>query len=114
MKRTEEVALFLVNHPTATNLEIADELGISEGYAKKLFHDLKSTNIIEVSKTEDGKRTVSVEQEKISNKRVEKNIKRKERIEQLLDIVFEAIEHENKIENIIAGGHLIIKLIDRL
>lgn len=113
MKRTEEVAHFLAKFPNASNLEIANELQITEGYAKKIVHDLKKIGVIEVAKDGDG-RTVQVFSEKLKNRRADENLTRKERIEQLLDIVFEALENESQIDNIISAGHLAVKLLDRL
>ena len=113
MKRSEEVARYLIDNPNASNLDISEELGISIGNAKRIFSDLKKAGIIEVSQTEDG-RSTSVYVEKIGNKRVEKNLTRKARIEQLIEIVFETIEIETQTENVIALGHLAVKLLDRL
>ncbi len=113
MTRVEECALFLLKEPEATNEEIAKELNISLNYAKKLVCDLKACGIANVSNS-NGQRTIKVIEDKIKNKRVEENKTRKARIEQLLDVLFESIEQESQIENIVNAGNLIVKLLDRL
>lgn len=113
MTRRDECLEQLLHDGSLSNVQLAENMGISEGYAKKLIHQLKKAEVIEIEDV-DGQRIIKVNEERVHNKRVEKNVFRKARIEQVLDIVTEAMEHETHFDNLINAGHLIVKLLDRL
>ncbi|MBS4462903.1 MULTISPECIES: hypothetical protein [unclassified Facklamia] len=114
MTRFEQIAELLKEMPNATYEDMASELNITKGYAKTLISNMRKLGII-ASKTVDGIREFEVFPEKIKpHNRKTAAWTRKDLAEQLLDIVFEALEEETQMENIINAGHLIIKLMDRL
>lgn len=115
MTKYEMMVEFLLENPVATNQEIAEGLDISDGYAKQLVSNMRKLGIIEVVTTEKDERGFKVYPDKLTpSKRNKVSVKRKDIAERLLDIVFEALEEENQIENVINAGHLIVKLMDRM
>lgn len=113
MTRKEEVALYLMGNPNATNNEIAETVGISEGYAKKIVSELKRQLHFDVNEN-NGERTIQVIKNIIRNERTDMTLSKREKLERLLDILIEAMEHETKFENLVAGSHAILKITDRL
>lgn len=115
MTKYEMMVEFLLENPVATNQEIAEGLGISDGYAKQLVSTMRKMGIIEVVTAGNDERGFRVFPDKLTPSRRNKvSTKRKDIAERLLDIVFEALEEESQIENVINAGHLIVKLMDRM
>ena len=113
MTRKQEVANYLLNNQTATNQEVAETLEISESNAKRIISNLKTAGAIVVKKN-NGERNIEVDMSKINSKVQSESLNRKEYVQQMIDLVFDSLENESQIENIINAGYLIVKLIDRL
>lgn len=114
MTNQEILVQYLIKNPSATNGQIANDMEMSEGYVKKSISTLKKATVIEVTKV-CGERYITVYPERLKTRSNHMySDDKKLYLEQMLDIVFEALDGEKQMENIVNAGHLVIKLLDRM
>lgn len=117
VSQKKRVAEYILEHPTATNEEIANRLDIKEASVKSYISKLKTTGMIKIKKVGQNRTIETIEeyQEKsISAATAEKIELRRETYMKLLDRYMDDFDLTDDIDKHLKLGNSILRILDNL
>ncbi|WP_430534428.1 winged helix-turn-helix domain-containing protein [Listeria rocourtiae] len=97
MKTRDKILFYLMDHPSATNAEIASECEASEQNIKTTIHRLKSKGYIDV-KNQGSNREIEVLEEPTNSVGIDKKERYNNQLDFLEDIMFSDADPKYRLE----------------